>query len=82
MNCPPGKSSVKTVSEVVDRKPIVSPIEKAFQKIKIPDAKSSFGLFDRRTLEICACYKDSVKFSVLALIGTFLLVVIRIKNIL
>ena len=76
MNGPTGKSSIKTVAETIDRKPIVSPLTKAFQKINGTDSKKSFGILDRRTLEICACYKDSVKFSFLALIGTFIGVVI------
>ena len=75
MNCPPTKSTVKTVSEVVEKKPIVSHLEKTFRKINNSNSKTTFGIFDRRTLEICACYKDSVKYSILALIGAFIGVV-------
>ena len=72
--------SVKTVSEAIDNQRIVSPLEKSLKKISGRNKGLKFGILDRQTLEICACYKDSVKLSVLALIGTFIGVVITFKR--
>ena len=66
-------SNVRTVSEQIEPSPIISPLSKAFSKLNSDGMKKGFGVFDRQTLKVFACYKDSVKFSLFALGGTFIL---------
>ena len=71
--------SVKTISDKVEPKPVISPLEKAFRSIAKPGGGKGLGLIDRQTLQVCTCYRDSVKFSVYALGGVFVLSVNRIN---
>ena len=57
------------------REPIESSIAKAIQKLTSTGNGEGFGIIDRKTLEVCACYRDSVKYSIFALIGTFIVLV-------
>ena len=67
----PGHSS-KTAAETPKKEPVVSPIEKTIRKLK---PKGGFGVFDRKTKTVFACYRDSIKYSVFALLGTVIAVV-------
>ena len=80
------QSSVKTVSESVEAKqkvamkeskPLISPIEKSFRKIAQGQGEKGFGIIDRQTLQVCLCYRDSIKYSLFALGGVFIASVIN-----
>lgn len=67
----PGHST-KVSAEPNSKAPIVSPIEKSVKKFK---KSGGFGIVDKKTLAVFACYRDSIKYSIFALLGTVIAVV-------
>ena len=75
----PGQSvPASPPSPIAPSRPIISPLEKALKAVISNEKNRGFGIIDRKTLEMCACYRDSVKYSIYALIGTFIGLVILI----